>query len=209
MAKLYYFETLNPRKVCAVAKHLALPLEYVRLDPLKGEHRTPDHIGRNPNAKVPVLVDGETRLWESLAIMVYLAGRAGSDLWPVGDAARQAEIVRWTSWDAMHFYPKAASFYFEHWVKARFGLGPASEAALAAATPGFHTAAKILDAHLEGRRFVVGDTLTLADVCLGGTLPYAEEIQLPIAAYAHIRRWHDRMMELPAWRDPWPSPSKL
>jgi glutathione S-transferase len=209
MAKLYYFETINPRKVCTVAKHLGLPLEYVRLDPTKAEHRSSEHVARNPNAKVPVLVDGETQLWESLAIMVYLAGRAGSDMWPTGDAARQAEIVRWTSWDASHFYPKAATFYFEHFVKGRLGLGSPKEAAMAAAAPGFHAAAKILDAHLEDRRYVVGDGPTLADVCLGVMLPYAEEIHLPLAEYANIRRWHDRLMELPAWRDPWPAPSKL
>ena len=80
--KLYYFETMNPRKACVTAKYLGSPVEYVRLDARKGEHKSPAHLARNPNGKVPVLVDGDKTLWESAAIMVYLANKAGSDLWP-------------------------------------------------------------------------------------------------------------------------------
>ena len=60
--QLYYFETMNPRKACATAKYLGLPITYVRLDPQKGEHKLPAHLARNPNGKVPVLVDGDLKL---------------------------------------------------------------------------------------------------------------------------------------------------
>ncbi len=205
MAKLFYFETLNPRKACATAKHLGSPVEYVKLDASKGEHKSPAHLARNPNGKVPVLVDGDVRIWESVAIMVRLAAQAGSDMWPSSDPAKQVEVLRWVSWDALHFLPKAAPYYFEHYVKRWLGLGPPDEAALAANAPAFHTVAKLLDAHLAGRKFVAGSTLTIADFCLGATLPSAEEIHLPLSDYGSIRRWHDGLMELPAWRDPWPS----
>ena len=67
--KLYYSDTLNPRKACAVARHLKLPVEFIHVTLEKGEHRTPEFRAMNPNAKVPVLVDGELVLWESNAIM--------------------------------------------------------------------------------------------------------------------------------------------
>jgi glutathione S-transferase len=206
MAKLYYFETLNPRKVCATAKLLGSPVDYVRLDLAKGEHKSAASLARNPNGKVPVLVDGDFKLWESLAIMVWLAGEARSELWP-SNPSGQAEVLRWASWDAFHFLPKAGAFYFEHHIKPMFRLGPPDEAALAAATPAFHTAAKALDAQLADHAFVTGSKLTIADFCVGATLPLADEIHLPLADYGHIRRWHDKLMDLPAWRDPWPSRS--
>ena len=109
--KLYYFETPNARKACAVARHLDAPVEFVRVDLTKGEHKAPTFLTINPNGKVPALEDGEMRLWESAAIMAYLADKAGSDLWPKD--ARQIDVIRWLTWDAMHFSRHAATLFFE------------------------------------------------------------------------------------------------
>jgi glutathione S-transferase len=205
MPQLYYFETINPRKTCATAKHLGVPLEYVKLDLRKREQRGAEHLARNPNGKVPVLVDGDMKLWESAAIMAWLATRAGSDMWPARDPERLVDVLRWVHWDAAHFSAKAAVFYGQRVIRPRLGLGATDEAAIAAATPAFHDAAKVLDTHLAGREFVAGRTVTIADFCLAAALPYAEEADLPIADYTQIRRWHDRLMQIPAWRDPWPA----
>jgi len=67
--KLFYCEALNPRKACAVARYLDSPVEFVRVDIAKGEHKTPQFLAMNPNGKVPVLQDGARTLWESNAIM--------------------------------------------------------------------------------------------------------------------------------------------
>jgi glutathione S-transferase len=204
--KLYYFETVNPRKACATAKYLGLSVNFVRLDVGKGEHKSAEHLARNPNGKVPVLVDGDVLLWESMAIMLYLAGKADSPLWPANDPARQAEVLRWMSWDAFHFLPRAGAFYFQHHIKALFGMGKPDQAVLDAATPGFHESAKILNDRLAQTKFVTGDTLTIADFCLAPTLPHAEEIHLPWEPYRNIRRWHDDLMAIDAWANPWPEP---
>src|SRR5215216_4665076 len=71
--KLYYAETMNPRKVCAVARYLEAPVEFVHVDLRKGEQRQPPFLAINPNGKVPALEDGENRIWEANAIMGYLA----------------------------------------------------------------------------------------------------------------------------------------
>ena len=125
--KLYYAETLNPRKACAVARYLDAPVEFVHVDLRTGEQRQPPFLSINPNGKVPVLEDGEKRIWEANAIMGYLARAAGSDLWPHGD--RQIEVLRWLSWDAHHFTRHAGTLYFEYVIKPIFGMGPPSEAA--------------------------------------------------------------------------------
>ena len=92
--KLYYFETLNPRKACAVARYLGSPVEFVRIDLAKGENRTPEFLAINPNGKVPTLVDGNTVIWESNTILRYLAGKQGNaTLYPT-DLAARTEVER-------------------------------------------------------------------------------------------------------------------
>lgn len=200
--KLYYFDVMNPRKVCALARYLELPVEFVHVNLGKGEHKTPAFLAMNPNAKVPVLVDGATTLWESNAILCYLADKAGSDLWPKD--ARQYEVLRWLMWDAAHFAPQAGTLYFEHIIKARFGMGGPDPAAVQKATEGFLRFAAVLEAHLHGRRYLVGDALSVADFALAITLPYAQQANLPLEAFPEIRRWHAQLNALPAWREPFP-----
>lgn len=203
--KLYYAETMNPRKACAVAKYLGSPVEFIRVDLSKGEHRAPAFLEQNPNGKVPLLVDGDKRLWESTAIMAYLAVQAGSDLWPA-DPADQIEVLRWLSWDIAHFSRHGGSLYFEHMVKPFLGLGEANPAAVEEATNFFRRFAGILDAHLATRDYLVGDRLSIADFGVGVLLPWARQARLPVDGFANIERWHERMMALPAWREPFPAP---
>lgn len=203
--KLYYTETMNPRRACSVAKFLQLPVEYVRVDLAKGEHQSPKFVAMNPNAKVPVLVDGNLVLWESLAIMVHLATKAGSPLWPAGDPTRVVEVMRWLCWDLCHFAPHAGAFYFEHLIKPKLlGLEP-NQAALDAVTPALHTSAKILDAQLAKHEFIAGPELSIADFSAGVLLPWADEIKLPVGDYRNLQRWHESLMKLPGFGDPWPS----
>ena len=99
--KLYYAETSNPRKVCALARHLNAPVKFVNVDIANGGTHAPDFLKLNPNGKVPVLEDGDTYLWESNAIMHRLCDVTGSDLWPRDD--RETDVLRWLFWDAIHF----------------------------------------------------------------------------------------------------------
>ena len=196
--KLYYFETINPQKACAVARHLNSPVEFVHVDLAKGEHKAPDYLAINPNHKVPALVDGDLKLWEANAIMCHLAHKAGSDLWP-RDERRQIELTRWLTWNSEHFTRHASALYFQYIIKPKFGLGPQDEAAIKEATGLWRQFAGVLNDHLRGR-----DTLTVADFAVGITLPYAETAHIPVAEFPEIQRWHARLNELPAWRDPWP-----
>ncbi|HLI10782.1 MAG TPA: glutathione S-transferase family protein [Alphaproteobacteria bacterium] len=201
--RLYYAETLNPRKACAVARHLGSPVEFVRVDLAKGEQRTPAFTAMNPNQKVPVLEVGGRTIWESTAIMVFLAREAGSDLWPRDE--RQVEVMRWLAWDLQHFSRHGASLYFQNIIKPRFFKAPPDAAAVEEATGFFRTYARVLDDHLRGRDWLVGGGLTLADFAVAVTLPYAEEGRIPVAEFPEIRRWHARLEALPAWREPFPA----
>jgi glutathione S-transferase len=205
--KLYYAETLNPRKACAVAKYLGSPAEFVRIDLTKGEHKAPAFLARNPNGKVPLLEVEDFRLWEANAIMAWLARFAGSDLFPGGD--RQIELTRWLSWNADHFTRHAGALYFEFLIKPFLGMGAPDAQAVASAQGFFRPFAAVLDGHLAGRKYLLGDLLTIADFATAVTLPYAKKAQIPLSEFPNVARWHDRLNELPAWRDPFPTPDAL
>ena len=201
--KLYYAETTNPRKACVVAKYLGSPVEFVHVDLRKGENRTPEFLALNPNGKVPVLEIGGGSLWEANAIMCYLARIAGSDLWPNDD--RQIEVMRWLSWDSQHFTRHAGSLYFQHIIKPAFGMGGPDPAVVEEATGFVKRFAAVLNNHLSGRDYLVGDGLTVADFAVAITLPYAERARIPLAGFTEIERWHGRLSKLPAWLEPFPT----
>lgn len=203
MMKLFWSDVLSPRKVCAVAKYLESPLECVYLDLGRGEHKTPEYLKLNPNGKVPTLVDGAHSLWESAAIMRHLAARSDSDLWP--QDARQTDVLRWLSWDLASFYPSAGALYFEYIIKPRFRLGDVDPAEVKRATDDWRRLAVLLDDHLHGRHWLVGASITVADFAVAIALPYAEHAHIPLHEFPAIRRWHDRLNELDAWREPFPA----
>lgn len=200
--KLYYSETLNPRKVCAVARHLELPIEYVHVNLARGEHKRPEFLALNPNGLVPVLQEGERTLWESAAIMCRLAEVAGSDLWPHDE--RQLDVLRWLSWDSQHFTRHGGTLYFEHLIKPVIGLGGPDETATEQATAAFRAGAAVLEAHLQKNEYLVGPALTVADFAVAAALPYADRAHLPIDEYPSVRRWYQPISVLPAWREPFP-----
>jgi len=200
---LYYAETVNPRKVCAVARHLGSPVEYRRVDLARGEHLQPAYLAVNPNGKVPALTEGSWCLWEANAIMCHLALRAGSDLWPQDE--RQIEILRWFGWETDHFSRAGGTLYFERLIKPQFGMGDPDPAAIEQATGEFRRFAAVLENHLEGREWLVGDRLTVADFAVASTLPYADEVGIPLREFPRIARWNHRLNGLEAWRAPFPA----
>ncbi|MGH8114080.1 MAG: glutathione S-transferase family protein [Rhodanobacteraceae bacterium] len=201
--KLYWSDVLSPRKACAVAKYLQSPVDYAYIDLGRGEHKTPEYLALNPNGKVPTLVDDTRSLWEADAIMCHLAARCDSDLWP--QDARQIEVIRWLSWASQHFNREGGNLYFEYIIKPRFGLGDADHAEVKRTTDEWRRFATILDNHLQDRRWLVGDALTVADVSVAITLPYAERAHIPLHEFPAIKRWHEQLNELEAWREPFPA----
>lgn len=200
--KLFYFETSNPRKACALAKHVEAPVEFVRVDLSKGEHKTPEYLAVNPNGKVPALQDGETCLWEADAIMCYLADKMNSPLWPKD--ARQIDIIRWISWATSHFSRHGGILFFERFIKPQFGLGETNPTAVEEAEGFFRQFGAVLDGYLKGRDYLVGGTLSLADFAVASPLPYAGQAALPLDDFGEIRRWYATIEALPAWRHPFP-----
>jgi glutathione S-transferase len=198
--KLYGFPASpNTWKVRALAAHLGLPLPLELVDLTKP--RTADYLALNPTGRAPTLVDGNFILWESAAIMQYLAGRKPNPLWP-DDVRTRADIMRWQSWDLAHWSKDACvPLIFQRLVKGLLKLGPPDEAIVAKGIEGFHREAKVLDAHLAKHAYLVGKDVTLADFSVAAPLFYTQQAQLPIASYSRLQDWFGRVSALPAWRE--------
>jgi glutathione S-transferase len=198
--KLYFHPfSGNSRRALLVASHLEIPLERILVDLQTGEHRGEAHLSRNPNGRVPVLDDDGFVLWESRAIMQYLADKTpGQTLYPTELRAR-AEVNRWMFWCAAHHAPPYTVLVQENFVKPLTGrtTDPVEvargEALVAHVAP-------ILDAHLAGKTWVVGDRLTLADYSLASALALVGPARLPVTKLANLMAWLGRVQELDAWK---------
>ena len=182
--KLYGFPpSPNTWKVRAVAAHLGVPLELEFVDLTKGAPRTPEYLALNPTGRTPTLVDGDFKLWESTAIMQYLASQKPNSLWP-DDARARADIARWQSWQLAHWGKEGCEpLIFNRLVKKLLNLGEPDEAAVAKGIECFNKEAKVLDAQLAKQPYLVGKELTLADFSVAAPLFYTKEAGCRSAPY--------------------------
>jgi glutathione S-transferase len=197
--KLYGFPlSPNTWKVRAVANHLGVPLDFEFIDITKP--RPAAYLALNPTGRTPTLVDGDFKLWESTAIMQYLASGKPNSLWPDNARAR-ADIARWQSWGMTHWdHQGCQPVVFQRLVKKLANLGPPDEAAVAKGLESFAREGRVLDVHLAQQPYLVGNEPTLADFSVAAPLVYAREADLPLDQYAAVREWFGRITSLPAWR---------
>jgi len=200
--KLYGFPASpNTWKVRALAVHIKTPLDFEFVDLLQGAQQSPAFLALNPTGRTPVLVDGDFKLWESNAILQYLASKSATALYP-SDAKSRADIARWQCWDLAHWGAQACQpLIFENLVKKFVNLGPPDAAAVAKGNEAFHKEAKILDAHLAQHKYLVNDTLTIADFAVAAPLFHAQGAAIPLGPYGNIRNWFERVSSLPCWSE--------
>jgi glutathione S-transferase len=189
----------NCRKVQAVVHELSVPVETVVVDFASGEHKQAAYLAVNPNGLVPALVDGDLRLWESTAIMQYLADAQGATTLFPRDRARRADIVRWQCWEGAHFGRWLGVALYERLFKPLMGM-PGDEVAARHALEQLRPFAAVLDADLVGRSFVTGSSVTLADYSLAAQLPLASLGGVDLSPYPQIRAWLARLDDQEAWR---------
>ena len=199
--RLYYHPlSSNSRRVLLTAHQLGLDLDFILVDLSAGDHRTPEYMRLNPNGKVPVLIDGPLCLWESHAIMQYLADTCPrQDVYPT-EISDRADVNRWLFWSATGFAAAAAPIIRERVSKKVVaGLGAPDEQEIARGESLFAAAALVLDRHLDGKQWIAQDRLTLADLAVAAPLMHVEAAQLPIAEFRNIQRWFARVKSLDAW----------
>ncbi|MCB1406205.1 MAG: glutathione S-transferase N-terminal domain-containing protein [Rhodobacteraceae bacterium] len=197
-ATLYCFgESGNAYKAALTATLAGYDWAPRYVDFFGGETRTPEFRALNAMGEVPVLVDGDTVLSQSGAIQVHIAratGRLG------GAAGEEEEVLRWVLWDNHKLSSQAGM--------ARFlmnFLPPEKRPAevIAFSQGRLKAAYAVLNAHLEGRDWIVGDGVTLADCACCGYLYYPEPFGFDRADWPNIDRWLDTIAALPGWKHPY------
>jgi len=188
----------NARRAHFAARLCHVPVEPIVVDLMKGEHKNPEFLRRNPNGKVPVLVDGDFVVWESNAIAVYFATKVGRfDLYP-HDAKMRARISQWQHWQQNHFSPPISKLVYQRILKPQSGGTPDPDVEVSAEAE-FRQAASVLETALRDKLWMLGENLTLADVALAPTLMHADAARLPVQEFPLLAQWWARFRELDAW----------
>lgn len=186
------------RRVNAAAAAMGIVLERVNIDLFNGESHTPEFLELNPHGLSPVMVDGDFVLYESAAINLYLADKAGSDL--AGRTTRERfEILQWMFWSGEQ-WRIYATLTFDEVLGKRLMNQPVDETIVRLAANKIRSAAAVLDAHLAKHDYIVADRLTLADFDIAAPFSQNERTKIPLNEFPHLVAWQQRLLEnVPSW----------
>ena len=192
MLKLYYSLAPNPMKVALFLEEAGLPYEAIPVDTRKGEQHAPGFLALNPNAKVPVIVDGDTTVFDSSAILLYLADKTGQFL---PDAGLRGEMLSWLMFTGSGIGPFTGQcVHFKH-------FAPAPQA-YAVNRYDFEAWRhwQLLEDRLAQREFMVGERYSLLDMAVWG---WARAVPFALGAEAwgrlpSVKRLFDAVSARPA-----------
>jgi len=192
--KLYSFAlSPNCQKVLAIAREVGTKLDIVDVEVFKGAARSPELLAKNPNGRVPILEDGDFHLWESNAMLGYVARKAERfDLAPT-TPRESADVDRWLAWSNAHFAPAVRKVAFERIVRKLGGLGAPDEAKVKEGIEEFAIVAAVLDKSVAGREYLTG-RITIADFSIATYAAVCESCGLDFTPYANARTWLGRML---------------
>lgn len=196
MLKFYYNLAPNPMKVALLLEELGMPYEAVPVDTRKGEQHSDTFRRINPNAKVPVIDDQGTVVFDSNAILLYLADKAGRFVPTDLGSAERGQMLQWLMFIASGIGP-----YSGQAVHFRHNAPEPRDYALNRYDFEAHRHWKILDDHLAQQPFMVGKHYGIVDMALWGwvrLLPYVLGIEQPWGQYPHLKRLLDEISARPA-----------
>ena len=190
--KLYGFPLSgHSHRVRLFLSVLGLNFEEITVNLAEGEHKGPEFLALNPFGQVPVLVDGDLVLADSTAILVYLAGKYAEPSWWPDDVVTRAEIQRWLSAASGPIYSGPCAARLVTLFKQDFDYDRAVATA--------HRFFAVLEAHLAGRNWLVGEDRTIADIAGYSYIAHAPEGGVSLQDYPHIRGWLGRIERLPGF----------
>lgn len=199
MIRFYFSPAPNPAKIALFLEESGLPYEVVPVDTRKGEQHLPGLRAINPNGKLPAIIDteganGETRVFDSSAILLYLGEKIGRFL---GTPADRGELLSWLFFVATGIGPYSGqAVHFQH------AAPDPSPYAVNRYRREVERHYKVLDERLAGRDFIVGRDYTIVDMSAWGWLDRAPRVlpssDTPFAAFPNLRRWFDAVNSRPA-----------
>lgn len=191
--KLYGFGPTRSLRALWGLKELDADFEFVPVNLLAGEHKRPEFLRLNPAGKIPVLVDGDLVIPESAAIVFYLADKYPDKGLLPANLKERAQAYRWVMFAVTELEQPL-------WrVTKHTALYPENKrlpADIALAKEEFIAMATVLGRHLEGRQFIVGDGVTVADCVTAHLMDWANELKL-IEGFPQLRAYFERMYARP------------
>lgn len=199
--RLHYHPMSNcSRRVLMVAHHLEIRVDLVSVNLFKREQYLPEFLKLNPNHQVPVLEHDEFVLWESYAIMQYLADLvSGHNIYPIEPRGR-ADVNRWLFWCGQSFMPGISILYWENTIKSLADMGLPDPAEVARGKQLVIEAAKVLDAQLSRREWICDTGLSLADFAIAAPLADQLSAKFPVTDLPNIQRWFSQVQRLDSWK---------
>ncbi len=191
--------SFNVQKVMWLVGELGVAHQHVDAGGRFGGLDTPEYLAMNPHGRIPVVRDDDATVWESHAILRYLAARFGAERFWSDDPVARARVDGWMDWSQTSLQPDFLVGVFWGFYRTPEDMRnwPAIRAALARSASHF---AK-LDRLLEGRSFLLGEALTLADITAGTSLYRYFELEIERPQLAHVERWYQTLQQRPAFRE--------
>jgi glutathione S-transferase len=190
----------HARKVRLLAAELGIALDRVALDFQKGELRSPEYLAKNPNGRIPTIEDDGFVLWESPAILKYLAAKRPERGLAPSDAAAQAQIDQWLFWWAADPEAAFSRLIWERRVKPFLGKGGNDPNIIADAQASLDRFLPVLDRQLAGKDYVLGP-LSIVDFAIAPVLDIMSLVNVDLGPYANITAWLERLRARPYWKD--------
>jgi glutathione S-transferase len=187
----------NTRRALVMLEECGAKYELVPVDLMSGEHRAPAYLALNPTGRVPALVDGDFILWESNAILEYLARRFPEKRLGGEDARDAGEIARWMFMNAAHLSPNVARI-FAHTIR----LPPEKRIPQIVddARAEVDRSLKPIEERLASSGdFLVG-RFTMADISIAPSLASASMLSIDLSRFPRLSAWLGRIAERPAWK---------
>ena len=193
MIKFFYTPGPNPAKVAMFLEETGMPYEVIPVDTKKGEQLKPEFLAVNPNAKLPVIVDGDATVFDSNAILLYLAEKTGK-LLPASTPATRGDLLSWLMFIASGVGPYAGqAAFFRH-------QQPDQTYAINRYLYEGERHFGILDARLAKRRYLVGDAYSIVDIASWGWTRVLPRLIGDDAwkTFPNLKRHHDEINSRPA-----------
>lgn len=195
MIKFYFSGAPNPTKVALLMEDAGIAYEAIPIDTRKGDQHSPEFLKINPNAKVPVIVDGDATVFDSNAILLYLAEKSGKFL-PPNTAKNRGELLSWLMFVATGVGPfSGQAVHFTHMAPEKI---PYAQNRYAFEAMRHFT---ILNQHLATRKYMVADTYTIVDMDVWGwarMAPFVLNDKEIWTKLPHLKRLVDEIEARPA-----------
>ena len=191
--------TVNCRKVLAGLQMMDADYTLTKVDYFKGEQKNDEFKSINPNAALPALKDGDLVLWESNAILQYVADTMDKTEFYPKDPAKRADVNRWLLWEASAWFPSCHVYLVENCVKPLLDDTP-DQAAIAAEAENFHKLAGILNSRLAENPWLCGAGPSIADIAVASPMHLHAWQQLPLNEHPNLNHWMtERVEQLQCW----------